>query len=93
MGSGGPQSREWFRKGAHVTVPSRWRRHVICSDDCDSCPLAINGCASRCTRWDDLICADCPCLATKTKLGVQKRCVDPAQAAIVDMPCGKMPHG
>lgn len=38
---------------------------VVCNDDCEHCPMFTRGCAKHCNRWDDLICKDCPCLASQ----------------------------
>jgi len=80
-------SRKWFLGAAHATTPVGWRKLIDCSSDCDSCPLAVNGCAKNCTRWDTLICFDCPCLGHPCCLDDPKMCVDPTAADIVDMPC------
>jgi hypothetical protein len=82
------KSREWFLGAAHATVPVGWRKVIVCDEDCDSCPLAINGCARSCTRWETLVCYDCPCLGNSCWRPEDKRtCVDPAEKGIVDMPC------
>lgn len=57
-----------------LTAPVSWRGTVVCNDDCDNCPLFQNGCAGGgvnskgenkgCNRWDNLVCKDCPCLAS-----------------------------
>ena len=47
-----------------VVTPSSWRGSVSCSNDCETCPLYIKGCAQECVRWPDLICARCPCLGS-----------------------------
>ncbi len=45
-------------------MPVAARVDVVCDDDCENCPLYLEGCAQRCVRWDDLVCKDCPCLAS-----------------------------
>ena len=47
------------------TAPVEWRGSIVCDDDCDNCPLFKNGCAGNCTRWDDAVCFNCPCLASR----------------------------
>ena len=48
------------------TLPSRpeVRMAIVCTDDCDNCILNKLGCAKRCTRFPDIVCADCPCRAS-----------------------------
>ncbi len=41
------------------------RMAIICTDDCANCIMYKLGCARRCTRFPDIVCAGCPCRASK----------------------------
>jgi len=56
---------EWIMGAMSLTAPSKYIDKIVCNDDCDNCELAKKGCAKNCVRWDDLICQNCPCLASK----------------------------
>lgn len=83
------RSRNWAKAAFHITTPSPWRTLVCCTDECETCPLFNEGCARRCVRWDDMVCEDCPCLASE---GAGKaQCVDPqAVGDLVDRPCKRV---
>ncbi len=59
----------WFKslpkvKPEVLTRPSDIRKGIICTDQCEQCPLFLIGCAKRCVRFPDLVCGDCPCRAS-----------------------------
>lgn len=56
---------EWIMGAMSLTAPSKNIDKIICNDDCENCVLAQKGCAKNCVRWDDLICQNCPCLASR----------------------------
>lgn len=83
------RSRKWVRGAFHVTTPSSWRELVCCTDECETCPLYLDGCSKSCVRWPDLICENCPCLASENA-GENIQCVDPSTMnPIIDKPCMK----
>jgi len=47
------------------TTPYKGRMEIVCTDDCANCILFNLGCASRCTRYPDIVCQSCPCRASK----------------------------
>ena len=47
-----------------LSVPSKWRGKIVCTDQCDTCPLAQRGCARTCVRFPDKVCSMCPCRAS-----------------------------
>ena len=61
----------WFKDArirqlpeSRLTVPSKWRQSIVCTDQCDTCPMYLKGCAKRCSRFPDAVCATCPCRAS-----------------------------
>ena len=62
--------------GVGNTQPSPWRTGIVCTGDCENCPLSTKGCARKCSRWPyegageagvaGGVCAVCPCRALMT---------------------------
>lgn len=48
-----------------MTVPSPWRKKIVCTDQCDQCPMYLRGCAKVCVRFPDSVCSVCPCRASE----------------------------
>ena len=48
-----------------LTDPSVWRQRIVCTDNCEECPLFQKGCAGKCTRFPTAVCATCPCRASQ----------------------------
>ena len=46
------------------TTPSKWRLGIVCTDDCDNCPIYLKGCGRKCNRFPDAVCEACPCRAS-----------------------------
>ena len=55
---------EWVPLPHDMIAPSSWRESVSCTDECETCPLYLTGCAQECVRWSDLVCKQCPCLGS-----------------------------
>lgn len=47
-----------------LTVPTKWAAKIVCTDQCDKCPVYMGGCGRYCNRWPDEVCPGCPCLAS-----------------------------
>lgn len=70
------------------TAPSAERNEIVCDDDCDNCPLYAKGkCARNCNRWENAICADCPCLGSRNAdWRIRPSTVDPLHPKDEDVP-------
>jgi len=68
---------DWVRGAFTLTRPVDFVDSIVCIDDCDACPLFKRGCAGKCSRWDDLVCASCPCLGSKYNDRAEISTVDP----------------
>ncbi len=58
--------------GYRLTVASEKRKWIVCSNQCDTCPLYLNGCAGNCIRFPTDVCADCPCRASPDRGNVNE---------------------
>ena len=71
-------SYEWLKQAIKFTLQSEGVDDFVWNDDCDNCALHDKGCAKNCARWPDMICNNCPCLASKfAKRGGELRTVHP----------------